>query len=88
MLIRFSPKEHNMTIEPENLTREQVESLLDSAHPNGEAPDPNLSSDQQLVRAIRVWKRWDSAGRDFDEYNARRAARVICDALKHRDGVG
>lgn len=72
-------------ITPDMLTREMVESLLESAHPNGEAPDPNLPSDRQLVREIRVWKRWDDGGRDHNEYNARRAARVICDALNQRD---
>ncbi len=75
-----------MTITPEMLTRELVKSLLESAHPNGEAPDPNHPPDQQLVHAIRVWTRWDSDGRDHNEYNARRAARVICDAINRRDG--
>lgn len=75
-----------MTITPEMLTRSIVDELLESAHPNGEAPDPNHLPDRALVQAIRVWIRWDSDGRDRNEYNARRAARVICDALNTRDG--
>ncbi|MGE5801598.1 MAG: hypothetical protein ACM358_05035 [Gemmatimonadota bacterium] len=74
-------------IAPEELTREMVDSLLESAHPNGEAPDPNHTPDRQLVAAIRTWKRWDDDGRDRNEYNARRAARVIADAINTREPV-
>lgn len=68
-------------ITPETLTRELVDSLLERAHPNGEAPDPNHPPDRALAAAIRVWLRWDSDGRDRNEYNARLAARTICDRL-------
>ena len=74
-----------MTITPSTLTREMVDSLLESAHPNGEAPDPNHPPDRALARAIAVWRRWDSDGRDRNEYNARRAAREICDVINMRD---
>ena len=70
-----------MIATPDMLTRQMVESLLESAHPNGEAPDPNHPPDRELVHAIRVWIRWDDDGRDRNEFNARRAARVIFDRL-------
>lgn len=72
------------TITPDTLTRALAESLLEFAHPNGEAPDPNYAPDRQLVAAIRTWCRWDSDGRDHNEFNARRAARIICDAINAR----
>lgn len=62
-------------ITPDSLTRPVVESLRDG------------STDHSLAREIRVWLRWDSGGRDHNEYNARRAARAICDAINQRQGA-
>lgn len=75
------------TATPETLTRAMVDSLLESAHPNGEGLDPNHPPDRVLAKEIRTWKRWDAGGRDHDEYNARRAARAICDRINYLDAA-
>lgn len=67
-------------VKPEDLTPDAVRALLESARSD---PD-GFEQGATLVRHFGVWLQWDRDGRDRNEFNARRAARVIADAINAR----
>jgi len=68
---------------PKDLSKDEVESLFDRAHPNGEGLDPNHAPDRRLLGYIRTWLRWNSTGRHSPPPYF--ACRAITAALNHRE---
>lgn len=60
---------------PAQLTSAQVQNLLQTIR-----QDPSRFEDGLAARCT-LWLRWDAGGRDQDEFNAQRAARIIADTL-------
>jgi hypothetical protein len=66
---------------PEALTFAQAHDLLQAIRRG-----PTRFEDG-LAAHCTLWLRWDVSGRDHNEYNAGRAARIIAKALNSQDAV-
>ena len=85
-LRQLPPQWGALMITPETLSKDEVESLIDRAHPNGEGLDPNHAPDRRLIGDIRAWLRWESTGRRGSPPYF--ASRAIAAALNHREQGG
>jgi hypothetical protein len=74
----------NVAVTPEMLTAQMVRDVALTAR----GQNDGFEVGNALIGHCAVWLRWDSSGRDHNEYNARRAARIICDAINARKGGG